>query len=83
MITIEGKKYRELRSDEDKIQVNGYIIRWSKKQQRYTIYDTVTKQQMYDTEYYGGAIRSALGMKSVKTVSPKKYYDKMQKTGRY
>lgn len=66
MITIEGKNYRELRSDEDKIMVNGHIIRWSKKQQRYTIYDPLTQRQMYDTEYYDGAIRSALQMNKLR-----------------
>ena len=72
MITIDGKEYRELKSDEDKIQVNGHIIRWSKKQQRYTIYDPVTQRQMYDTKYFDGAIRSALQMskrQKVKVVS--------------
>jgi len=59
-IIIKGKIYRELRNDEDRIMVNGVIIRWSKRQQRYTLYDQKTRTQFYDTQDYEGAIRSAL-----------------------
>ena len=54
-VTINGKEYRELRSDTDSIVVKGKRIRWNQKQQRYVIMKGST--QIYDTDDYEGAIQ--------------------------
>lgn len=54
-IIVNGKKYRELRSDTDSVVVKGYRIRWNKRQQRYVI--KKGSSQIYDTEDYEGAIQ--------------------------
>ena len=60
MIRVNGRKIRELKSDSDSIQINNHRIRWSKRYQRYTIYDMKRKRQIYDTEYYRDAVRFVL-----------------------
>ncbi len=57
VVIVNGKKYRELRNDNDNIVIKGHRIRWSKKYQRYTIYDINERRQIYDTEYYDDAVR--------------------------
>ena len=53
-VEVNGKKYRELRSDSDSITVRGHRISWSSKQGRYVI--RKGGRQIYDTEDYDGAI---------------------------
>lgn len=54
-IEINGKKYRELRSDSDGITVKGHRISWNNRQGRYVI--RKGGRQVYDTEDYEGAIQ--------------------------
>ena len=74
MIEYKGVKVRELKDDNDVVQLFGFAIKWSKKQQRYTIRNVKKKYQAYDTGYFDDAVRWVIdnSPKKVKTYSMKK-----------
>ena len=55
MVVISGKKYRDLKSDSDKITIKGHQIGWRKRQNRYVI--RRKGKQIYDTAEYDTAVR--------------------------
>jgi len=57
MVEYKGVKVRELKDDNDVVQLLGFAIRWSKKNQRFTIRDVRKRRQVYDTKYFDGAVR--------------------------